>query len=150
MDDLIFHDQRVGRMKHRRSARGSAITLKYVERFRERFGGVFMAQSLWVMKNEVVPLALPANAGHRRSAGLTFQRKQPKVFLDTRMNKKISRGDNTERARAASAHIGSGNIFASCLRFTELIFVRRSHRQSRANENSSVCAACKTSKAQII
>src|ERR1700724_2630079 len=76
-----------------------------------------------LMKNEIVHGAA-ANAGHRRPAGLTFQRDETECFLDARMNEKIGRPIIARELTRFSAVANPGNVLASCLQFAEPISLR--------------------------
>src|SRR5207248_6957021 len=59
-----------------------------LDRFGKRLRLIFERPIVLIMEYQVVHRA-PANADHRRSAGLTLQRDQSESFLHARMNKKI-------------------------------------------------------------
>src|SRR5713226_6830845 len=56
------------------------------DRIRHRFRLIFTRPIVLLMENQVIHRG-SANADHRRSAGLTFQRDQTKSFLNAWMNK---------------------------------------------------------------
>src|SRR5207247_3087312 len=62
------------------------------------------------MKNIPVHVTA-ADSHHRRAAGLTFQRDQPKSFLDARVDEEIGRAIITREINGVGAILNPGNVF---------------------------------------
>ena len=62
------------------------------------------------MKNNPVHITA-ADSHHRRAAGLTFQRDQPKSFLDARVDEEIGRAIITREISGVGAILNPGNVF---------------------------------------